>query len=201
MQPQFGFVHDHLEAVFFQVGGELSQVVNVHGPTIAAGRRLGDTTTYDTEWIMRTVTITGTRNTGHRTPEEYARIFEAYVGPFANHDAHFCIGGAVGVDSLALVWLAENTAADLTVVVPGTVGQQPPEARQAIARTRDRIKEIVELRAAELESAAYHARNRWMVDRSSMTIGFPHRDESGSGTWQTINYTSDQGKPRLIVPV
>ncbi|WP_461081940.1 LOG family protein [Streptomyces deserti] len=149
---------------------------------------------------MRTVAITGTRNTGHRSLDEYARLFADYLGPFAS-SAHFYIGGAKGIDSLSLLWLAGNTTADLTIVVPGTVDQQPAEARQAIARTRDRIKEIVELRASELKSPAYHARNRWMVDHAGLTVGFPHSTESSLGTWQTLSYTADQGKPRLIVPV
>ncbi|NEE05580.1 hypothetical protein G3M58_03945, partial [Streptomyces sp. SID7499] len=102
---------------------------------------------------------------------------------------------------LALLWLAERTTATITVVAPGTLGQQPDEARRAVDRSRDRISEIVELAAAELRAPAYHARNRWMVDRTSMTIGFPHVTEPSTGTWQTINYTAEQGKPRLIVPV
>ncbi|MBT2676232.1 hypothetical protein J7E95_36695 [Streptomyces sp. ISL-14] len=149
---------------------------------------------------MRAVAITGTRSTGHRSLDEYALLFADYLGPFAQ-DAHFYIGGAKGIDSLSLLWLAGNTAADITVVTPGTVDQQPAEARQAIARTRERIKEVVELGAPELKTPAYHARNRWMVDRSHMAIGFPHGDDPSSGTWQTLNYTADQGKPRLIVPV
>ncbi|MFF2405998.1 hypothetical protein [Streptomyces sp. NPDC058092] len=126
-------------------------------------------------------------------------LFATYLGAFA-HSA-FYIGGAKGIDSWALLWLAESTCADITIVVPGTVAQQPQEARQAVAHTRNRIKEVVELGAPELCADAYHARNRWMVDRSALTIGFPHRSESSLGTWQTINYTADRGKPRLIVPV
>ncbi|MFE6980212.1 LOG family protein [Streptomyces griseus] len=149
---------------------------------------------------MRTVAITGTRRTGHKTPAEYADLFEQYLGPFAPA-AHFYIGGAAGIDSLALLWLADRTAAAITVVAPGTMGRQPAEAQEAVARSWGRIKEVVELGAAELQAPAYHARNRWMVDRTSMTIGFPHATESSTGTWQTIDYTAEQGKPRLIVPV
>ncbi len=149
---------------------------------------------------MRTVTITGTRETGHKTFAEYADLFEQYLEPLAPA-AHFYLGGAVGIDSLALLWLADRTSAAITVVAPGTLSQQPAEAREAVARTRGRITEIVELAAAELRSPAYHARNRWMVDRTSMTIGFPHATEPSTGTWQTINYTAEQRKPRLIVPV
>ncbi|MFE4869746.1 hypothetical protein [Streptomyces sp. NPDC056682] len=148
---------------------------------------------------MRTVAITGTRETGHRDLDDYTSLFTAYLQPFA--DSHFYIGGAKGIDSLSLIWLAGNTGAHITVVVPGTVDQQPAEARQAIARTRNRITDIVELGAGELHTPAFHARNRWMVDRSSMTIGFPNVTEPGSGTWQTLNYTAQQGKPHLIVPV
>ncbi|MER5257413.1 hypothetical protein [Streptomyces sp. NPDC002855] len=149
---------------------------------------------------MRTIAITGTRSTGHRSLDEYAALFGEYLAPFGAN-AHFYIGGAKGIDSLSLLWLAGNSDAQITVVTPGTIDQQPAEARQAIVRCRDRIKEVVELRAVELTSAAYHARNRWMVDHAQMTIGFPHHSEPSSGTWQTLNYSADKGKPRLIVPV
>lgn len=148
---------------------------------------------------MRTVAITGTRNTGHHSLDEYAALFADYLAPFA--DAHFYIGGAKGIDSLTLLWLAGNAEARITVVVPGRLDQQPAEARQAIARSQDRINDVVELKAVELKSPAYHERNRYMVDRSSMVIGFPHRDEPSSGTWQTLTYAAGLGLPRLIVPV
>ncbi|AKH86902.1 hypothetical protein AA958_19405 [Streptomyces sp. CNQ-509] len=160
-------------------------------------------TTCDTKLILnQAVTITGTRATGHRPHGDYTRLFDTYLAPFAS-DAErvFYLGGALGIDSLALAWLAETTAVQLVVVVPGTLAQQPAEARSAVARHRARITEIVELRAAALNTAAYHARNRYMVDRSGMTIGFPHAGGAGSGTWQTLDYTAELGKPRLIVPV
>ena len=156
-------------------------------------------TSSDTVSIMRTVAFTGTRNTAHRSLDEYAQIFGDYLQPFAG--SHFYIGGAKGMDTLGLLWLAGNTKAAITVVVPGRVDQQPAEARQAITKCRDRIAEIVELKAVELRSLAYHERNRYMVDRSSMVIGFPHHDEESSGTWQTLNYAAALGRPRLIVPI
>jgi hypothetical protein len=156
-------------------------------------------TSSDTKSIMRAVAITGTRNTGHRSLDEWAALVAEHLAPYA--DSHFYIGGAKGIDSLTLLWLAGNTAAELTIVVPGRVEQQPAEARQAIARSRDRIREIVELKAVELRSPAYHERNRYMVDRASLVIGFPHSDEPESGTWQTLNYAAGLGLPRLIVPV
>ncbi|GAA0654207.1 hypothetical protein GCM10009548_20580 [Streptomyces malaysiensis subsp. malaysiensis] len=160
-------------------------------------------TTYDMEWIMtRAVAITGTRATAHRDLAGYAELFASYLRPFADADAHFYIGGAKGIDSLSLLWLVGNAEARITVVVPGTVQQQPDEARQAIARSRGRITEVVELRAEQLGAPAFHARNRWMVDRSDMVIGFPLAGSHGtSGTWQTLDYAAQQVKPHLVVPV
>jgi hypothetical protein len=146
--------------------------------------------------------ITGTRETGHRELAWFRDLFGTYLAPWASGDAHFFIGGAKGIDSLSLLWLAGNSQAQITVVVPGTVAQQPTEARQAIERCRDRIADVVELGAAELRAPAYHARNRYMVDRAQMAIGFPLAGPEGaSGTWQTLNYAASQGKPRLIVPI
>ena len=146
--------------------------------------------------------ITGTRQTGHRELAWFGDLFGRYLGPWATPDTRFYIGGARGIDSLSLLWLAGNSASRITIVVPGTVAQQPAEARQAIERCRDRIDEIVELGADELRTPAFHARNRYMVDRADLVLGFPlDGAEGGSGTWQTINYGAAQGKPRLIVPV
>lgn len=146
--------------------------------------------------------ITGTRQTGHRELGWYSDLFGRFLAPWATLDTQFYIGGARGIDSLSLLWLAGNSASRITIVVPGTVAQQPAEARQAIERCRDRIDEIVELGAAELRTPAFHARNRYMADRADMVLGFPlEGTEDTSGTWQTINYAAGQGKPRLIVPV
>lgn len=147
-------------------------------------------------------TITGTRETEHHEITWYTELFTRYLRPFADSGTHFYIGGAQGIDSLTLLWLAGNSEGKITIVTPGMVAQQPAKARQAISRCRERIDHIVELGAAELRAPAYHARNRWMVDRSDIVIGFPLEGlADGSGTWQTINYGAQQGKPRLIVPV
>lgn len=146
--------------------------------------------------------ITGTRQTGHHHIGWFADLFDTYLRPWAASDAHFYIGGARGIDSLSLLWLAGNSRSRITIVVPGTVAQQPADARQAIERCHDRITEIVELGAAEVRTPAFHARNRYMVDHAQMVIGFPLAGPEGqSGTWQTLNYAAFQGKPRLIVPV
>ncbi|MFK8847704.1 hypothetical protein [Streptomyces sp. Ac-502] len=155
--------------------------------------------------MPETIAITGTRSTGHHPDQWYATAFGSYLAPFAGPRAHFFLGGAEGVDSLALMWLAANSRSAITVVVPATVAQQPEAARAAVERSRSRITDIVELQSPGLHRTAYHARNRWMVDRSELTIGFPLAAPDGTtsrtGTWQTLDYTASLGKPRLIVPI
>ncbi|URN07637.1 hypothetical protein LUW74_32630 [Actinomadura madurae] len=152
--------------------------------------------------MPRAVTITGTRSTDHRDLAEYRGMFEDYIRPFARPGVRFHLGGASGIDSLTLLWLAGETEVELVVVVPAKLEDQPGDARHAVetARHADRLTELVEL-GGQTRTPGYHARNRWMVDRSQMTIGFPRADSSGGGTWYTLDYTASQDKPRLIVPV
>ncbi|MCO5968524.1 LOG family protein [Actinoallomurus soli] len=150
------------------------------------------------------ITITGTRATEDRPHGEYDAIFAEYLAPFADEAKHFYIGGAIGIDSLALLWLTTETRSRITVAVPGTAVDQPSEARQAIATAQDkgRLSELIELRHSGHPSAeAYHYRNRWMVDRSEFVIAFPRGVDRTRGTWYTADYAAGQGKPRLIVPV
>ncbi|SFW74707.1 hypothetical protein [Amycolatopsis australiensis] len=151
--------------------------------------------------VTRHVTITGTRSVPAES--QLAGLFDDYLRPFAAPDAHFYLGGAVGIDTAALDWLAENSEASLIVVVPCTVVDQPAAAVASIRRQRDagRLAEVVELGADRLGTAAYYARNRWMVDRSEFVVGFPRGTDPTSGTWYTVNYAAEQGKPRLIAPV
>ncbi|MEV6444765.1 hypothetical protein [Amycolatopsis sp. NPDC051716] len=151
--------------------------------------------------VARHVTITGTRSIPVKS--ELPGLFDDYLRPFAAPDAHFYLGGAAGIDTAALDWLADRSQASLTVVVPCAVADQPAAAAASIRRWQDasRLVQVVELGADRLGTAAYHARNRWMVDRSGFVIGFPRGTDQASGTWYTVNYAAEQGKPRLVVPV
>ncbi|MBC8090435.1 MAG: hypothetical protein H7Y15_00485 [Pseudonocardia sp.] len=154
--------------------------------------------------MERSVAITGTRSIGDAPVDELAEAFEAYLRPFADAGARFHVGGASGVDTAALLWLAKNSEAALTVVVPCRLVDQPIGSAEVIDRLRgeERLADVVELGATLLGKAAYHARNRWMVDHSGLVIGFPRGDESaGGGTWYTLNYAAEQGKARLVVPL
>ncbi|MGH3669997.1 MAG: hypothetical protein ACRDSH_05100, partial [Pseudonocardiaceae bacterium] len=114
------------------------------------------------------VTITGSRRTEHREPAEYGLLFDVYLRPFAGDGAHVYVGGALGIDTLALDWLVEHTPAALTVVVPYTLADQPEQARRAVLSATRRAPRVslIELCDPQLGSEAYHTRNRWMVDRS-----------------------------------
>lgn len=149
-----------------------------------------------------TVTITGTRSTGHRPLKEYRALFEEYVAPFARDGSRYYLGGATGIDSLALLWLAGETDTHLTVVVPARLADQPADARRAVAAVQenDRLGELVEL-GGPLTTPGYHARNRWMVDRSEMVIGFPRVGITTGGTHYTLEYAAKLDKPQMVLPI
>lgn len=124
--------------------------------------------------------------------------------PFAVAPAHFLIGGARGLDTDILLWLAKCSMSTITVVVPWTVEEQPYSSKLAINQLLDLNRiQVNELRSSSPSPAAYHNRNKYMVDRSSLVIGFPiHGNwESSRGTWSTLDYAKKQKRPRLIVPV
>ncbi|GAA1861722.1 hypothetical protein GCM10009836_47410 [Pseudonocardia ailaonensis] len=153
--------------------------------------------------MERRVAVTGTRSIGDAPDDELAGAFETYLRPFADPTAQFLVGGASGVDTAALQWLAKNTEAALTVVVPCRILDQPAGSVEVIETLRDQGRlAVVELGATLLGKAAYHARDRWIVDRSDLVIGFPRGSESGGGgTWYTLAYAAEQGKVRVIVPL
>ena len=106
--------------------------------------------------VARNVTITGTRSIAAESESQLPNVFSDYLRPFADPDAHFYLGGAAGIDTVTLEWLAEHTQAFLTVVVPCTVADQPATASDAIGRWKmeGRLAEVVELRADKLGTCA-----------------------------------------------
>jgi len=67
------------------------------------------------------VTITGTRSIDMTAESRLTGLFDDYLRPFADPDARFHLGGAAGIDTAVLDWLAEHTKVILIVVVPCTV--------------------------------------------------------------------------------
>lgn len=96
---------------------------------------------------LRAVTITGARSTSHRDPADYRALFDLYLRPFACDGTLFYLGGAPGIDSLALLWLAGQTKAALHVAVPAQLYEQPADSRHAVESVRSdgRLDGLTEL--------------------------------------------------------
>jgi hypothetical protein len=154
------------------------------------------------KWRAMKITITGPRAMPPAAADRCEVLFERYMAPFVRNGHEFFVGGAVGIDTLALDWLATRQS-PVTVVVPATVEDQQAPADERIRHAqRAGLAEVVELRHPSYPKPdAYHARNRYMVDRSALVIGFPRTGSSSEGTWYTLEYAASKGTPRLIVPL
>jgi hypothetical protein len=150
-----------------------------------------------------TIAITGTRQVESRE-EILDELFERVLTPFAqalSPDRGWLLGGAAGVDTLALRFLAGFDSGRLTVAVPVRTTDQPADAQSAIKRAQaaGRIDRVVELGHTDgIGQSAFTARNFWLVEHSDLVIGFPlSATDDGSGTWETLNYAAELGKPYL----
>lgn len=153
--------------------------------------------------VLSRIVVSGARS-ALRPERDYDRLFADFLGPFTLPDRTVYVGGALGIDTLALRWLARETKALVTVVVPATLEEQPREAAGAIrvAAASGRVHELIELVHPDFPSTeAYHARNRWMVDRSELLVAFPLNDGESRGTAYTIDYAASRGVPRLVVGI
>jgi hypothetical protein len=154
-----------------------------------------------------TIAITGTRQVESRS-ETLKGLFTSVLTPFATAftpDRGWLLGGAAGVDTLALRFLAGFDSGRLTVTVPVRRADQPADAQNAIQRAQaaGRLDRVVELAHPEgIGPAAFTARNFWLVDHADLVIGFPlSATDDGSGTWETLNYAAELGRPYLVAPL
>jgi hypothetical protein len=135
------------------------------------------------------IAVTGTRAVPDATPKAVQAALADHLGPFCAPDTTWLLGGAAGIDTLALAWLADQTA-------------RPAAAAAAIraAEEAGRLDELVELNHPEgLGAAAYTARNRWLVDRADVVVGFPLTPtDDGSGTWETLRYARAGRRPIVV---
>lgn len=147
------------------------------------------------------IAITGTRQTELHL-DRLAVHFDDLLARFAGAQTSWLLGGAAGVDTLALRYLADADAGRLIVAVPVRQSDQPADARAAIdeAAAAGRLDRLIELAHPEgIGEPAFTARNRWLVERADLVIGFPLATvDDGSGTWQTLNYAAMLGRPYLV---
>jgi predicted Rossmann fold nucleotide-binding protein DprA/Smf involved in DNA uptake len=150
------------------------------------------------------VTISGTRATHESYEGAYYAAFKVSLLPLAMGGAKFHVGGARGIDHLALGYLMElGKASNVTIVVPGRLEQQPHEVKPRLYQAISEGALLIQLQAIDFPSApAYHARNRWMLNRSEYLAAYPlvGEDRKG-GTWTTINEAMRRDMPRTVVPV
>ena len=151
------------------------------------------------------VAITGGRNISVADAGHVELIVEQLVYEVQPREVIF--GGARGVDTVALAAAQHHRShrggtvrahhSRLVVIVPDTVSAQPHDAREAIHLYAD---EVVELRRA-ITSAdgweAYHARNREMVERADVVLGFWDGNKQ-SGTGACLAYASRVGRPLWV---
>jgi hypothetical protein len=150
------------------------------------------------------IAVTGTRAVPEPAPDAVRLTMAGHLAPFCASDTTWLLGGAAGIDTLALSWLAERPdRGRIVVAVPVTVDAQPAVAGNAIraAMRAHRLAELVELNHPDgLGTAAYTARNRWLVDRADLVLGFPLAPtDDGSGTWETMRYARAGGRPVVVV--
>lgn len=153
---------------------------------------------------IKAVTISGTRKTRSINPRDLAIVFRAATYVFDEDDTTWYVGGATGIDTLFLDWMIVRLQGFIHIVIPTKLEDQPRDAQRAIRNALSQLPRDVML--TELNSKAgspekYYVRNRFMVDRSQMLLGFPHETELSSGTGYTINYAATIGVPRMIWPV
>ena len=155
--------------------------------------------------MAMSIAITGSRDLGSRSEADVMGAFESFLLPFARAGVRWILGGASGIDTMALDWLAGlDHPGDRLVVVPVTVADQPREAQLSIkeASGRGTPVEVIELcHPSGSGPAAWTARNQFMVDHCQLVIGFPASDlPDQSGTWETLEYARQCRRALLTVP-
>lgn len=124
--------------------------------------------------------------TGHRVYQDPAALYRGLDQLSARQ---YYFGGARGVDSDALEYIARTQPGSVrTVVVPNRVIDQPISSQAIIKR---HATEVIELRNTGPDR--YMIRNRYMVDKSTRVNAFYDYRGRG-GTFNTIEYARAEGK-------
>ena len=140
--------------------------------------------------IPGAITITGSRELER---EVCMPLFETHLTQRTAKQKTWFIGGARGLDTWALEWLL-NLGEFCWAVVPFTAAEQPRAVRTVLTKAT----KVIELRLPK-SKGAYIQRNHYMVDRSSMVIGFWSGKKGG--TTATLEYAIKVGKEIHASPV
>lgn len=136
------------------------------------------------------IVVSGSRD----IPRAAARAsFERHLRRWLGGRRTWLVGGALGIDQWALEWLLE-AGERVCVVVPFTAADQPVAVREDIARA----SQVIELHLPKTK-AAFLQRNRVMVERATVVIGFP--SHSTGGTVATLIDAVKAGKETHCFPI
>lgn len=130
--------------------------------------------------------------TGHRDYPDRAALYRGLDSMEADH---YYFGGARGVDSDALEYIARTQPdAVRTVVVPDRLADQPIQARIITERY---AQNVIELGNAGPDR--YMIRNRYLVDNSTEVRAF-YDFRGRGGTHNTIEYARLTGRDFTVHP-
>ena len=132
--------------------------------------------------LFQHIGISGTRN-GMSDPQRAWFVDALTIQPVTTWLHHGC---CVGVDENAH-WLAFELGI-------GSVGHPPTDTSLQMAMYDDSFQ-FIDLK----EPKPYHDRNRDIVNETIELWAFPASRTQKGGTWYTINYAKQVGKPVIIV--
>ncbi len=131
--------------------------------------------------------------TGHRVYPDRASLFRGLDQLQART---YLFGGAQGIDTDALEYIAKTQPHSLrTVIVPNRLVDQPSIT---IPITKKYSTSVLEL--GQTGPGRYMNRNRYLVNNSNHLRAFYDFRKSG-GTYNTIRYARNTGKPLSITPM
>ena len=138
----------------------------------------------------RVVGVTGHRHIAAEDEATVARVVAEYPA------CSWRFGGAAGVDTAALRAARKAGLSWLEVIVPGTVAQQPAEARKAIEECADAV---VEMHGDLSRRETYARRNAAVVHDASEVLAFLDGRRESSGSRQCAEYARMMGRPVTVV--
>lgn len=124
----------------------------------------------------RVITVTGSRVIKN---EQALELLEKYASQWLGKSFTWLVGGAIGLDYWCIKWLLSHNE-DCIAVVPFTISEQPTEVQPLLKK----LKKVITLSLPNAKSS-YARRNQYMVDASSIVVGF-WADKRG--TYRTLQY-------------
>lgn len=141
------------------------------------------------QWAGKRVVISGIRDLADSSVSDVEEVIRSLLKA---DPAVVIVGGARGVDTVALRTAAAIAPGKILVVVPGRVRDQPAQARGVIERSG--AHGIAEMNLDPRHPGSYHARNRRMLSEADVLLAFTDGRKTG-GTGSTIQEALKRGIP------